>query len=173
MESKYIIIILIVLALIFIMFFYDILSNKIKEQSAIINNIVLRTNDITQKLKEQFIKNDKEEANDNDILKFIKSDKQIEKYNKDISLETLEKFFILEHNIALNGHSMSETASKDIYYFYGPFIWSIENEWLIESNNKYYIPEGLIKIKKGTKYSQEKLILNKDLEIVFYKLYLK
>ena len=91
--------------------------------------------------------------NSENILKFQDFD--------NYDLKDLEKYFIIT-KIVVNReldktYYIPETiAASDIYYYIPKFGWTIDDGFLIKSKDlskdSYYIPEGLIKIKKDTTY---------------------
>lgn len=81
--------------------------------------------------------------------------------NLDISsdkfIEDLEKLDGYEHKkitISKDDNGLEEIALKDLIYYFLDYKWKKEDEWYIQDikNRKYYIPEGIIKIKSGTEF---------------------
>ncbi len=70
--------------------------------------------------------------------------------------------------IAKNGSFIPETIAESTIYYHMPHKWNTRNSWLFKDLvlNKYYIPEGLLRIEKGTKFLQ--LGLESDHDINYY-----
>jgi hypothetical protein len=73
------------------------------------------------------------------------------------------KKYKIHKSIAKNGHSISETKTESSFLYYFPesndFTWSVENNWLLRdlSNDKYYVPEGLVKFDKNVLFEWTEL----------------
>ena len=81
---------------------------------------------------------------------------RITKYDTKI-LDLLNTFSVENKELIMNkAYYMpfleKQTAKQTFYIFIPSFGWHVKNKWFIHdvNNNKYFVPEGLIKINKDT-----------------------
>ena len=83
-------------------------------------------------------------------------------------LEKLENYDYKKITITKKDDGLIETPSEDLIYYFLDYKWKIGDDWYIQDvkNRKYYIPEGIIKIRAGTEFKWDPYNGDDDIDVI-------